>query len=226
MRLDPHNPARYLIFLGVAQFCMGNLEEAANLIEKARRLNPEMTGSFSWLAVIYGLLGRQKEAHTALETYIKVWGGPANPTLEAIMYPFPFKDRDVADRFAEGMVKAGIAGPPSAYFPSYKENQLTGEEVKKLLIGSKITGINWEGQQWWVERKKNGETTGRGPGILSSDTGKSWIEGDLVCTQFQKSLWGIGYCFTVFRNPRGTYDGKDEYLNITDFGFSPWSIAR
>jgi TolB-like protein/Flp pilus assembly protein TadD len=227
MRLDPHNPARYLIFLGMAQFCMGNLEEAANLIEKARRINPEMTGSFSYLAVIYGLLGRQKDARAALETYIKVWGGPVNPRLRDIMYPFPFKDRAVADRFAEGMVKAGIAGPPSAYFPSYKENQLTGEEIKKMLLGSKITGISiGTGQQWWVERKKNGETTIGGPEPNSSDTGKSRIEGDLLCTQFQKSLWGIEYCMTVFRNPRGTYESKDEYLNIADFGFSPWSIAR
>ncbi|MBP1715098.1 MAG: putative adenylate cyclase [Deltaproteobacteria bacterium] len=226
MRLDPHNPARYLIFLGVAQFCMGNLEEAANLIEKARRINPEMTGSSSYLAVIYGLLGRQKDARAALETYIKVWGGPTNPRLSAIMYPFPFKDQAVADRFAEGMVKAGIAGPPSAYFPSYKENQLTGDEIKKLLLGSKITGITWDGKQWWNERKKDGETTLRGPEPIFSDTGKSRVEGDLLCTQFQKSLWGIEYCMTVFRNPRGTYEGKDEYLNIADFGFSPWSIAR
>jgi len=139
MRLDPHNPARHL---GMAQFCLGNLEEAANLLEKAVRINPEMTGSFSYLAVIYGLLGRQKEARAALETFIKVWGGPVNPTLPAIMYTFPFKDRAVADRFAEGMVKAGMTGPPSTYFPSFKENQLTGEEISKLLLGSKITGIS------------------------------------------------------------------------------------
>jgi adenylate cyclase len=227
MRLDPHNPARYLSGPGVAQFCMGNLEEAANLIEKARRINPEFTGPFSYLAVIYGLLGRQKEAREALETFIKAWGGPVNPTLAAIMYPFPFKDRAVADRFAEGMVKAGIAGPPSAYFPSFKENQLTGEEIKKLLLGSKITGISiGPGQQWWVERKKNGETAIRGPEPNSSDRGKSWVEGDLLCVQFQKRYWGIEYCMTVFRNPRGTYESKDEYLNITDYGFSPWSIAR
>jgi TolB-like protein len=227
MRLDPHNPARYLIQLGLAQFCMGNLEEAAGLIEKGRRINPELTGPFSYLAVIYGLLGREKDARAALETYIKVWGGPANPGLPVIMYPVPFKDRLVADRFAEGMVKAGIAGPPSAYFPTYKENQLTGEDIKKLLFGSKITGIYPDGRQWWVERKKDGETILRGgPGPISSDTGKSWIEGDLLCTQFQKSFWGIEYCLTVFRNPKGTYEGKDEYINCTDFGFSPWSIAR
>jgi adenylate cyclase len=227
MRLDPHNPARYLNSLGLARFCMGNLEEAANLIEKAIRINPESTGPFSHLAVIYGLLGRQKEAREALETFIKAWGGHANPALSAIMYPFPFKDRAVADRFAEGMVKAGLNGPPSAYFPAYKGNQLTGEEIKKLLFGSKITGTHIAtAQQWWIERKKDGEITYRGPEPISSDTGRSWVEGDLLCAQFQKNLWGLEYCCTVFRNPRGTYEGKDEYFNVTDFGFAPWSIAR
>jgi tetratricopeptide (TPR) repeat protein len=228
MRLDPHNPARYLIFLGAAQFCMGNLEEAANLLEKAGRINPEMTGSNAWLAVIYGLLGRQKDGRAALDRYIKEWEvrAPVSPRLSAIMYFFPFKDRIVADRFAEGMVKAGIAGPPSAYFPAYKENQLTGEEIKKLLFGSKITGIMESGHQWWIEREKDGETIIRGSGADSSDTGKSWVEGDLLCTQFQKSLWGLEYCSAVFRNPRGTYERKDEYLMVNDWGFSTWSIAR
>jgi TolB-like protein/Flp pilus assembly protein TadD len=228
MRLDPHNPARYLIFLGEAQFCMGNLEDAATLIEKARRINPEMTGSNARLAVIYGLLGRPKDARAALEIYLKEWGkkAPVNPRLSAIMYFFPFKDRAVADRFAEGLVKAGIAGPPSAYFPAYKENQLTGEEIKKLFSGLKITGIMESGQQWWIEREKDGKTTWRGPEPISFDTGKSRIEGDLICTQFQRNYWGIEYCFTVFRKSRGAHDGKEEYFSCADFGFNPWSIGR
>jgi adenylate cyclase len=228
MRLDPHNPARYLIFLGAAQFCMGNFEEAASLIEKAKRINPEMTGSNAWLAVIYGLLGRQKDARAALDRYIKEWWkrAPVSPRLSAIMYFFPFKDRALADRFAEGMVRAGIAGPPSAYFHAYKENQLTREEVKKLLFGSKITGNMESGQQWWINREKDGKTTWRGPEPISFDTGKSWMEGDLICTQFQKNFWGLEYCLTVFRKSRGTHPGKDEYFNCTDFGFAPWSIAR
>jgi adenylate cyclase len=228
MRLDPHNPARYLIFLGEAQFCNGNLEEAANLIEKAGRINPEMTGSNVRLAAIYGLLGRQKDARAALDRYIKEWWerAPVSPRLSAIMYFFPFKDRVVADRFAEGLIKAGIAGPPSAYFPSFKENQLTGEEIKKLFFGSKITGAMESGKQWWIERRNDGETTWRGPEPISFDTGKSRIEGDLICTQFQRNYWGIEYCFTVFRKSRGIHDGKEEYFNCADFGFNSWSIAR
>ena len=145
---------------------------------------------FSFLASIYGLLGREKEARAALETYIKEGWQGVEPRLPEIMYSFPFKDRAVADRFAEGMVKAGIPGPPSGYFPAFKENQLTGEEIKRLAFGSKITGIDGDGQQWWIDRKKNGEFTWRGGGPISSDTGKSRIEGDMQCLAVSKEFLG------------------------------------
>jgi TolB-like protein/class 3 adenylate cyclase/Flp pilus assembly protein TadD len=226
MRFDPHNPGRYLFLLGVAQFCMGNLEEAANLIEKAHRINPEFASSISWLASIYGLLGREKEARAALETHKKLWR-MREFKLPATMYFFPFKDRADADRIAEGMVKAGIPGPPSGYFPTFKENQLTGEEIKRLNFGRTVTGIDPDGFQWWLDKKKNGELTLRVPGArISSDTGKTRIDGNMECVQFQKIYWGLEYCMTNFRNPRGTYEGKDEYFSCNDFGFIPWSVVR
>jgi hypothetical protein len=158
---------------------------------------------------------------------------PGTPlTLSSFMFIIPIKDRTVADRLAEGLLKAGL--PPGrvagGYFPAFKENQLTGEEIKSLLFGSRITGINLDdGQQWWVDRKKYGEFTWRGPSTFvgpSSDNGKSRIESDIVCTQFQKSYWGLEYCGTVFRNPRGTYEGKDEYFFCKDIGFLPFSLVR
>jgi hypothetical protein len=110
---------------------------------------------------------------------------------------------------------------------SWAENQLTGEEIKNLLFGSKTTGINlFDGRQWWAERKKDGEITWSGPGSIPSDTGKSRIEGDMICNQFQKRLWGIENCGTVFRNPGGSYEGKDEYVICWDTGFSPLSVVR
>jgi adenylate cyclase len=225
MRFDPHNPGRYLFLLGVAQFCMGNLEEAANLIEKAHRIDPEFTSSISWLTSIYGLLGREKEAQAALETEIKQWR-VVELKLSESMYFFPFKDRAIADRVAKGLIKAGIKGQPSGYFPAFKENQLTGEEIKRLNFGRTVTGIGRDGVQWWLDKKKNGELTQRAGEPISSDTGKTRIDGDMECQQFQKHLWGLEFCLTVFRNPRGTYEGKDEYFSCTDFGFYPWSVVR
>jgi hypothetical protein len=40
---------------------------------------------------------------------------------------------------------------------------------------------------------------------------KSWVEGDVLCQQYEKRFGGLEFCSTVFRNPKGTYEGKDEY---------------
>jgi len=67
MRLDPHNPSRYLTGLGRAHFCMEELEEAVGLYEKTMRLNPE-TATWAWgwcLAAFYALLGRDQEGRAS-----------------------------------------------------------------------------------------------------------------------------------------------------------------
>jgi hypothetical protein len=144
------------------------------------------------------------------------------------MFHTPFSDRAVADRYAEGLLKSGLprAKISGGYFLAFKENQLTGEEIKKLLFVSKTTGIGEDGQQWWEDYRKNGEFTWRGSGPISSDTGKSRIEGDMICFQNQKRYWGLEYCSTVFRNPRGTYESKDEYFYCNDWGFSAFSLVK
>ncbi len=222
MRLDPHNPAPYYFQLGSAQFCMGNLEEAVTLFERGRRLKPEIWAGEPWLISMQGFLGREKEARLELDTFRKKWG----EVDLSVMYHFPFKDRRVADRFAEGLIRAGIKIPPSGYFPAFKENQLTGKEIKRLLSDATMTGIDLDGQQWWIEGKSNGEITWRAKGALPSDTGRRWIVGDLICNQFQKRFWGLESCGTVFRNPRGTYEGKDEYFTCMEFGFAPFSLVK
>ena len=226
MRLDPHSPSRYLANLGVAYFCMGELEEAVGLFEKAMRLNPESAPSWArWLASFYGLLGRDQEARAALETNKKVWGNRPF-SLRILMYYRPFKDRAVADRYAQGLLKAGISEKLSDYLPAFKENQLSGEEIKKLLFGSTITGIGGDGQQWWIDRQKNGEFTSRGPAPTFSDIGKSRIETDMICSQYQKSFGGVEFCGTVFRYPVGSFESKDEYFLCSDFGFSTFSLVK
>ena len=160
MRLDPQNPSRYLALLGMAHFCMGELAEAARLSEEALRLNPENLGMGFQVAAFYGLLGRDQEARATLEAVrkkLRIF------PLYISMCWFPFRDRAVADRYAEGLLKAGVSsqlpgsgraggegllkagvsGQPSGYLylPAFKRNQLTGEQIKALLFGSTITGI-------------------------------------------------------------------------------------
>ena len=236
IRLDPLNPSRYLYLLGCAQFCMGNLEEAAALIERGLKINPDMTRSGSWLVAIYGLLGKEEEARTALETFSK--GRAPKPGMRNITYFFPFTDQALADRFAEGLIKGGVPGRASEYLPGFKENRLKGEEIKDLLFGSVITGFFGDtlgGKQWRIVRAKDGEFTWHGPEPATpskteeptaSYKGKSWIEGDMLCQQYEKRLSGLEFCQSVFRNPRGTHESKDEYFQFSDFGSPTFSVAR
>jgi TolB-like protein/Flp pilus assembly protein TadD len=241
MRLDPRNNYVYLVALSWAHFCMGEFAEAATFMEQAASLNPE-GGSEGSLATIYGALGRDQDARAMLERRRKKSG--VAPDVRVAMFNMPFGDRAIGNRYAEGLLKAGYAPAKisGGYFPAFKENQLTGEEIKSLLLGSRITGIDQDGQQWWVDRKKNGEFTWRGPALKdpitqkiisaptlagpNSDSGKSRIEGDMICHQFQKSYWGLEYCGTVFRNPRGTNESKDEYFFCNDIGFTPFSLVK
>jgi adenylate cyclase len=234
MRLDPHNPSRYLIGLGRAHFSMGELEEAVGLYEKALRLNPE-TAPWAWggcLAAFYALLGRDQEARSMFETIKKEkFDVPGTVNLRYIMNSVPYKDQAVAERLVQGLLKAGFppAKIPGGYFPAFKENQLTGEEIKNLLFGSKITGYIFYPQQFWAKYEKNGDITYEGPSIAggpTTDSGKSRIEGDTICWQYQKRFWGVEFCGTVFRYPGGTPEGKDEYFWCTDFGFGTFSVVR
>jgi tetratricopeptide (TPR) repeat protein len=234
MRLDPHNPSRYLAVLGQTYFIMGKLEEAAGFLEKAIRLNPGKTPAWtSGLAVCYLLLGREQEARALVETtkieMEKVAGQSSGGfTLRYLMTGFTFKDRAVAERYANALLKLGVppAKMPGGYFPAFKENQLTGEEIKRLLFGSAITGYVYYPQEFGMDYKKNGEFTWRGTGPISSDTGKSWIEGDAICWQYEKRFGGIEYCGTVFRYPGGSYEDKNEYFWGTDLGYGTFSLVK
>jgi adenylate cyclase len=240
-RLDPRSRLLNLVALGWAHFCMGETAEAASFYEQALKLQPEATSTIP-LAAFYAALGRDQDARSMIEMLRKKQGAVLD--VGASMFGNSFMDRAIIDRYAQGLLKAGLAPGriSGGYFPASKDNQLTGEEIKSLLLGSRITGIDRDGQQWWIDREKNGEFTWRGPALKDpltqkiisppgvagpySDRGKSRIEGDMICQQFEKNYWGLEFCGTVFRNPKGTNESKDEYFFCNDIGFEPFSLVR
>ena len=139
------------------------------------------------------------------------------------MYGFPLKDPKVADRLATGLLIAGMPGQPSGYFKIYEENKLTGDEIEALMFGRTVTGFDiFTEAQFWIDRTKDGKATIRSP--LGSDSGRSWVEGDILWDQWQMFMQGVKDSGHVFRNPDGAPEKNDEYLKITDFGpvaFSP-----
>ena len=142
--------------------------------------------------------------------------------LRYMMGIAPHKYLQASERIAEGYIKAGLPGEPSGFYKISKENRLTGKELRKLFLGRRVTGFDLGTQkQWWVERSKDGKATIRGG--EGSDSGKSWIEDDMLCDQWENLYGGLKDCWPVYRNPEGTAEKNDEYLGAPGYGVYPFS---
>ena len=231
MRLDPHYAAPNLFLLGLAHFSMGKLQEAVTLFERAHTHNPELRGLSAPLSAAYAHLGRDEEAQLALVNYRNEWSWWGwSPNLLRVMQFFPFKDPEVADRLADGLLKAGLPGQPSGYCKVSPAQKLTGGEIRSLVFGRTVTGLSlFSRLEWRIHRTKDGKISYQGSWPFSvlnpggSGSGRSWIEGDMLYDQWNNIFRGLKYHMAVYHNPEGTREMKNEYFFVTDFGIFPSS---
>jgi tetratricopeptide (TPR) repeat protein len=223
MLLDPHNIALPLYYLGLAHFCLGKLDEAASLNERALTHKPELMDPSIVLAVAYAHLGRDQEAEDMLKRYLE--GQQVTPDIQAIMYKFPFKDVEVSDRFAGGLIKAGagLLGETLDYLKISKKNKLNGNEIKNLISGRSIIATS-SGYEWQISFTEYGKATQQTSWYSASGT--YWIEGDQLWTQWKYMLEGLKGSRDIYRNPGGTAEMRNEYLYITDWGIHPFSLME
>lgn len=106
-----------------------------------------------------------------------------------------------------------------------EEDRLSGEEIRKLLFGRTRTTIREGGYQYWIECSKDGKKTKFWSNSGWTDNGKSWLEGDLYCVQWEKIADGVKICFHIYRNPEGTPEKQDEYFLLGKDGIIPWSMV-
>jgi tetratricopeptide (TPR) repeat protein len=225
MKYDPRLSFLALFHLGIAHFSMGKYEQAATYFERSLTHKPEFRLPLVPLAASYAHFGRIQDARETLKSYLKE--NPKASQLGVLMQSWPFKDLEVADRFAEGVFKAGIKGQPSGYYKILKENRLGGDRIRDLYFSRTITGFRIDtGDQWWIEYSKDGKKNkrwGKVAGKDISDIGKAWLEGDLACEQWDKLLDGLKSCYHIYRNPEGTPEEYNEFLAMTDFAIIPFS---
>jgi len=160
-----------------------------------------------------------------LEKGFKGWS-PATKNVRFYMAAkFPQKDLQVTKRFAEALVNLGLPGEPSGFYKISADNQLTGEEMRELFYGRKVTGFKLgTGKQWWIERSQEGKATIRDGD--NAGTGKSWVEDDMLCDQWDNLYESLKDCWVVYRNPEGTPENSDEYLGAPGYGIYPFSLAE
>jgi len=212
MQLDPRNIAGPLFEAGKAYFIMGDLQKAALMTERAIKHNPTFFGRYEQLAAIYGLLDRKQEAEAGYEKSLKAWRVPyIVPDVTNIMVLVPIKDRKVADRYADGLAKAGYLGKPSDYHKILEDRRLTGEVIRRLVSGNEITVYDYRKTKW-VDHKENGRLNYAGMG------GNWWIEGDMLCYRMEKGRGkGPNDCGESYRNPDALTGSKSQYLHVKDY---------
>jgi TolB-like protein/lipopolysaccharide biosynthesis regulator YciM len=131
MRLNPYYPAWYPYHLGVAQYCLERYEDAATSQERAFRVNPNT--SAWWLAAAYAQLGREEEAADVLAKYIKKRKWNYGTPVETTFKYWPFKDPIDLERFADGLLKAGLPRPWNpVYRRHYKEALAEAERALSM----------------------------------------------------------------------------------------------
>ena len=214
MQLDPRNMAAPLSAAGMAHFIKGDLQKAAVMTERAIDHNPTIAGRYESLSAIYALLGRNEDAQAAHAKSLETWNFGRFPAdLTTIMSSFLVKNREVADRYADGLIKAGWLGKPSEYYKIYEENRLTGDEIRNLVEGQEIT-IHEYDRIYWIDHHENG----RLKDISRVREGKWWVEGDILCHQVESgTIAGLNDCGEIYRNPDSVPGSGKQYLNVKDY---------
>ena len=118
---------------------------------------------------------------------------------------------------SKALIMAGAPGSPTDYYKILKENRISGQEVKSLFFGRKITGTAMStGKEVQWEWSKNGDFQFSMGNF--QDQGKSWVEGDVTFIQYKKLFGGLPYGVTIYKNPDGSRDSKNQYLIVSDVG--------
>jgi len=225
MRLDPHNIAQPLYLLGLVHFARGQFKEAVSMIERALKHNPKLPRSVPILPAALAHLGQELKAQTALENWKKA--GILNFNFLSIMFNFPFQDPEVLELLAVGIRMAGLPAVDFKFYNILLKNMLDEKEIRELIFGRKVAA-RWAQSSipFWLERSEDGKATlSPIPGEIAKhfDSGRSWVEDDMLCDQWQIQISGLKHCMSVFRNPEGTHEMKNEYIAVSDFGFQLFS---
>ena len=106
-RLSPRDP--FLAFWYTAQalaaFSAEHYEQAIEWSKKTIEENPSYPGAFRLLAASYGQIGDIERAETAVEEMLRLMPGI---TVTATREQVPWKKTDDAERYLEGLRKAGL----------------------------------------------------------------------------------------------------------------------
>lgn len=108
---------------------------------RAIEYNPKASHTYRNLSQAYALVGRTQEARAMLDKGTRGWPA-AMRNLRDTMNMATYKDPQIRERMAEGLLKAGMPGEPNGFYKISKENRLTEKEISQLFFGRKVNGFD------------------------------------------------------------------------------------
>ncbi len=226
MLLDPRFLDILLVEKGKAYYLLGDFEKAIESIQRGLTLNPELTYYSPFEAASYAFLGKEKEAENAWNKFADRFPDKSFLTTKHLYYIFSFKDHKIFDRFIDGLNKAGFVGNPSDYNKVNKKNKLSGQKIKELLFGKIATGNITAEMEFSYRWNAVGDLEFSIPSARKLEKGKSWIEGDSLCIQYEHFLEGISNCWDCYYNTEGSDVENNQYLLVGDFALNSISIGN
>jgi len=254
MRQNPTLRARPLFLIGVSEFALGHFDKAVERISQAIREQPERKADFSGvLAAAMGVLGQSEEARAAFRTFSQgivnrpslAWSVKAqtfaNPRYHTWrradvawgVFSYPFADRLILDRLANGLLAAGATESVGGYLALDRKSRLGGAEIQLLLFGEEISGKNfWLSDVIWRQRRTaQGTVTHEGdsihPGLPAIANGKGQIRDDLLCEIWPALSRELELCVLIFRVSESKARLRwGDYVMVTDTGPQPFSLRQ
>jgi hypothetical protein len=227
MRVDPGwTPQRYYL-QGLAYFSQDRFADAATSLEKIDLRSDEFWSKYFALQVLlsaYGHLGRNADIAAVKEKLKPLLNElVAGLELSGLLTQnfFAFKNHADFERLLGGLRKAGV---PEASFgmDAASKDRLTGAEIAAVFYGHELEGRDLDrDESYWQSTAPDG--TARRRLSTWSDTGFFRIEGDTYCVYSPTRFRG---CNMVFRNPAGTLEERNEYLQISDTGRIEFSVVK
>jgi len=223
IRRDPAFPAEPLYLIGLSHFAAGSYNKAAVYVEQAIESDPTTSVYAGLLAAVYGKLDMKEKANQAWQTYWNTWH--YTPWIAAAVYRYPFQDRNVLKHLADGFEAAGATEnlahrpttlPNPRYLKLDRETRLAGQEIKSLLFGQTIKGVEFQNWHPWEQtRTIDGKLSYSHSYSADAIEGESWIEDNRLCERWRDKLGDIAICSQIFRDQ---HRGENNYYMVTDFG--------
>ena len=218
MRLDPHFPAVFVFYKGLAQFAQDNYPEAAKVFEEALRLDADLPWLRLFLASTYNRIGRDKEAAALINDYntarVKLGGLPfvmMEVQWDDVGGPQTLKPPE-KNRLISGLRPSGI--PYNFDDKSFAGLQLSGKEIDALFFSHRIHGRTLgTGLDHGMYVSADGASA-MIFGDWGNGDGRAYVEKDRLCI----ARTSMTSCGLVFRNPGGMRVKENEY-----FWFDGWA---